>query len=179
VTETIYEERPGVTFYNSRKYGLLKERINQYYTVYDQFFSSVGFGCGCLFYKNQLVELGGYDEEYYPSSDYALQILLTYNYGSVLTKLPTFNYRIAENESFKVYELFNDIDRFFRNCLKYKLSFPVWLSNIIISANYRWSKSIFQKKWLGDDDKHLTKDFISSIIIKLYAIMLRLKWYYL
>lgn len=131
----------------SRKFFFLQRRDWYNYTLFHQFIKSAGFGCGCLFSRECLIHIGGYNELYYPSADYALQILYTFKYGSIYNQIPTFNYRIAENESLSVYKQFIEADEGFRNIIKNKLLLPRFISNRIIKANKRISSICFAIRW--------------------------------
>lgn len=112
-------------YISKRKWGMLVSCDYYPYTLFNQFISSAGFGVGCLFSRKCLLEIGGYDSEFYPSSDYAMQAHYTFRYGSVYNCIPTFNYRVVENESFSVYDKFVEVDRHFRNCMKNILVFLI------------------------------------------------------
>ena len=119
------------------------------YTLFDQFMNTVGFGVGFLFHRLHLLEMGGYDEACYPSADYALQMVYSWKYGAIYCDIPTFNYRVLENESTYTYKLFADTDKQFRKfCTKY-LCLPNFLLNRIIQANYNVSKWEIEQYW-GD-----------------------------
>lgn len=144
------------------------------YTLFNQFISSAGFGVGCLFSRKCLLEIGGYDSEFYPSSDYAMQAHYTFRYGSVYNCIPTFNYRVAENESLTVYDKFAEVDRHFRDCMKKHIGLPNFVLNRIIKANYNISKIKFAILWgkkyaLLANRIRLSDRLIMSIVNKLLA----------
>lgn len=56
---------------------------------------------GIIFNKNAMVLLGGYNETFYPVSDYHFNIFYCLKYGSLQVKEELFYYRIEENESLK------------------------------------------------------------------------------
>ena len=134
-------------YISKRKWGMLVSCDYYPYTLFNQFISSAGFGVGCLFSRKCLLEIGGYDSEFYPSSDYAMQAHYTFRYGSVYNCIPTFNYRVVENESFSVYDKFVEVDRHFRNCMKKHISLPNFILNRIIKANYNISQINFAIIW--------------------------------
>lgn len=85
----------------------------------DLLFGNVNPGSlGILFSKSSLINIGGYDETYFPSSDYMFLVKYLVNFGDVFY-LNTIlaNYRIAVNESMKITTLqgFIDIDKKIRN----------------------------------------------------------------
>ena len=142
--ETIFSSGEYIS---KRKWGMLVSCDYYPYTLFNQFISSAGFGVGCLFSRKCLLDIGGYDPEFYPSSDYAMQAHYTFRYGSVYNCIPTFNYRVVENESFSVYDKFVEVDRHFRNCMKKHISLPNFILNRIIKANYNISQINFAIIW--------------------------------
>lgn len=142
--ETIFSSSE---YFSKRKWGILVSCDCYPYTLFNQFIGSAGFGVGCLFSKKYLLEIGGYDPEFYPASDYAMQAHYTFRYGSVYNCIPTFNYRVAENESLTVYDKFAEVDRHFRNCMKKHIGLPNFVLNRIVKANYNISKIKFAILW--------------------------------
>jgi glycosyltransferase involved in cell wall biosynthesis len=164
--------------WKKRKLFFLKSRDCYNYTLFNQFNSSAGFGVGCLFNRSNLIEIGGYDAEFYPSADYALQAHYTYRFGSVYNNIPTFNYRIAENTSLSVYNQFVEKDKHFRECMSKKLHYPKFILNRIIAARYNTSKIYFAVMW-GKEDKSLYSSirFSDKLILKIINILLAFKKY--
>jgi len=160
------------------KFKILKPLMSYDYSIFDVFMGSPGFGCGCLFKRDKLIEIGGYSEEFYPSADYALNAVYIVKYGATYTRIPTFNYRIAKNESLSVYERFVDVDRHFREGIKRYLHLPNFLLNRIILANYRMSKIYFAINWGGGKkDKNLLEEakWSDKMIIKIIRYLQQLK----
>ena len=169
--ETIFSSGEYIS---KRKWGMLVSCDYYPYTLFNQFISSAGFGVGCLFSRKCLLEIGGYDSEFYPSSDYAMQAHYTFRYGSVYNCIPTFNYRVAENESLTVYDKFAEVDRHFRDCMKKHIGLPNFVLNRIIKANYNISKIKFAILWgkkyaLLANRIRLSDRLIMSIVNKLLA----------
>lgn len=164
--------------YPRRFKKILLEKDHYEYSLYDQFLGSRGFGVGCLFNRQAMLDLGGYNKEYYPSADYALQVSYTYYYGCVYNCVPTFNYRIAKNESMNVYEDFSERDIFFRECIMKKLFIPKFILNLISDSIYRVNRINFAVNW-GRQSKNLYKQikFRDKIIIKLASYWHNLKAY--
>jgi len=164
--------------YPYTKFWLFKERDHCEYTLYHQFLGSMGFGIGCLFNRQYMLELGGYNKEYYPSADYALQTAYTYYYGCVLNNVPTFNYRIASNESSTVFEQFAERDLFFRKCMIPKIHQPKWWLRRVMMANYRISKRFFAIIWGGKDVSNSCEVGITDrIIMRLCLLFNNMKRY--
>lgn len=163
-------------FSNKKKWGILIRRDYYPYTLFDQFMNSCGFGVGCLFSKQCLTEIGGYDPEFYPSADYALQAHYTSRFGSVYNCVPTFNYRIAGNESLNSYHLFCERDKHFRKCMRRKLFLPNLILDRIIEANYNISKISHAISWGKKKEADLPSPKNSDkIIIKIINKILALK----
>lgn len=73
------------------------------FTIIDFFYLNRGTGSlGILFHRESLLFLGGYNEEYFPSSDYYLHTYYCQKYGAKLLKRNLSYYRIQENESMKM-----------------------------------------------------------------------------
>ncbi len=60
---------------------------------------------GLIFRREELIKLGGYNSQMYPVMDYWLHVQYCDKYGAILCKRRLCNYRIAENESFKIADL--------------------------------------------------------------------------
>lgn len=163
---------------NKLKYGFLKRKTVFEYSLFDQFLHSVGFGCGCLFSKQNLLNMGGYNPDFYPSADYALQACYTYRYGSVYCTVPTFMYRKAENESMKVYQQFSEVDKHFRRCMRKYIKIPDFILNRIIQANYNMSKIYFSIIW-GKQDLTLAKQVKKNdrLIMRIANMLARINHY--
>lgn len=151
----------------------------QYFQVklFDQFIHSFGTGCGSLFCREYLLEMGGYDLEYFPSSDYAIQALYTQKYGSVRSCNPTCNYRISgNNDSSEVYKYFASSDREFRKSMKPYLHLPNFILDIIIRANYDVGSYLFEKQW-GKRKVSLFKDvnLVNRLIMKCMGVIMMIR----
>lgn len=153
--------------YPHKGFVFLKEKDHYEYTLYNQFIASMGFGVGCLFNRRCMIELGGYNKAFYPSADYALQSSYTYYYGCVINNIPTFNYRVAKNESINTYKQFSEKDRLFRKQMIRKLKYPNCFLNRIILANYRTS-TIYNAILWGKQDKTSLKQRIFSDRVLMY-----------
>lgn len=82
-----------------KMYELKKIRT---YTVKDFFYGNRSAGSlGILFHRKSLKSLGGYNPDYFPSSDYFYHTNYIYKFGGLKLKKKLCNYRIFENESMK------------------------------------------------------------------------------
>lgn len=157
--------------YEKKLFGIIKLKHIHTYSRFDIFMSSPGFGCGCLFSKGCLIALGGFSEEYYPSSDYALFIKYLFKYGMLYSEKPTFLYRKAENSSYKNYNKFSDMDLFFRKCMIEKMHYPKLLLKTIMLSNFKISKNIFAKEW----DEGRKNKYAYSILDKFIISLTKLR----
>jgi glycosyltransferase involved in cell wall biosynthesis len=162
----------------SKKYWLLQRKDWYPYTLLDLFISSPSNGGGCLYTRKNLLDIGGHSEDFAPSSDYALHINYTYKYGSIFSNIQTYNYRIAENDSFAVYNQCLECDKHFRKCIIEKLSHFKWILNRILIANCNISKIKSDILW-GKKDKSLltTIRFSDKLIMKFVWKLLSIKKY--
>ncbi len=130
-----------------------------------------GLHSGSLFEREKLIELGGYNKDYNPASDYALNILYCCKWGLVHCFKPTGFYRHAKNASSSMYADFVERDFFFRKCLMEKIHLPNLYLNLVNQALYRRNKVAFAIEWGGADksllkalplrDKFLIKTFLT------------------
>lgn len=153
------------------KKSFIKYKQIYNYSLFDQFICSVGFGIGFLFDRNNMLSIGGYDEDCAPSADYALQMVYTWKFGAIYSEIPSFNYRIAENESFSGYTKFVKVDMQFRNYCKDKLAIPNFILNRIIRANYNLSSYSFETHW--GKQSNIPKPTFSDRIIMAIIYKLR------
>lgn len=154
----------------NRRIGPFFQKKDFIYTKFDIFLNNAGFGVGCLFNRNILLEIGGFNPDYYPSADYALFIKYIFEYGGVFNRIPTFNYRKAANESYSVYKKFVERDKFFRECMLDKMHILSGIGKFIIAANYNYGLYNFTIKWGNVKDKNvryskLKKDYGIMVII--------------
>lgn len=148
------------------------------YSLYDQFISSMGFGVGCLFNRKVLLEIGGYNKDFYPSADYALHITYTYYYGCVINNEVVFHYRVSRNESMNVYTKFPEVNKEIRYQIMQKLKYPQFLLNRIRMAIYRLSSINFAIEW-GGKEKSLESEKLMSdrLVYFIASLPARLKPY--
>lgn len=64
-------------------------------SVSDFLYRNYTNGCGSLFFRDNLINAGGYREDYIPCPDYALNAAYTYKYGSYALKAKTLKYRMS------------------------------------------------------------------------------------
>ena len=139
---------------------------------------TLGNGAGALLNKECLLELGGYDPDFYPCSDYVIDILYSYKFGAYRTNYALVTSRQGDSLSFQVYHLFSDRMKEIRECIKSLIKAPDFLLQLIIDAKYRTSKVafdiVFGKKNISYSRE--TK-FVDRVISKLYTYYIDLKKY--
>lgn len=136
--------------------GILKKKDHYNYAVFAHFMDEVGNGVGSLFSKECLLEIGGFNPEFYPVADYALFSHYTYRFGALYNTVPTFNYRIAENETFNCYREMLEMDKYIWTCMKEAIALPDRFLDRIIQAKYNTRKIRFDIEF-GHKDKSLKK----------------------
>nr|WP_302828672.1 glycosyltransferase family 2 protein [uncultured Bacteroides sp.] len=82
----------GNYLYKSNK----SKKIGYEFTLRNFLEGNVTNGCGCLFLREHLIEIGGYNNLFYPCFDYALNVVYTYKFGAFYCKQATVNYRITD-----------------------------------------------------------------------------------
>lgn len=135
-----------------------------------------GLHSGSLFKKSCLLELGGYNKNYTPSSDYAMNIQYCDKWGLVKCYKPTYHYRISENNaSNTAYVKFVERDFFYRECMKPKIPLPNFYLDAVNTALYNRNKILFAVKW-GGKEKTLLKNIRlkDKLLIKSYTTIAKL-----
>ncbi len=82
-------------------------RHKNYYrvTLYDFLEKNYTNGCGSLYKRDKLIEIGGFNSDYIPCPDYALNVKYTSLYGSYAIKDITLRYRSsAQSDSSSAYK---------------------------------------------------------------------------
>lgn len=139
------------SFSGQRLLGVLRLKDSLSHTMFDLLLSSTGCLCGSLFSRRCLLETGGFNAEYYPSSDYALEVIYVQRFGGVYNNTPTFCYRVAENESYAAYEKFCEMDHHIHDCMKLYICLPSRLVDRINRATYNLTKIYSSIAWGGKD----------------------------
>ncbi len=105
------------------------------YSKYSNFaFFHFGAPSGCLFNKKQVLELGGFDNAAYPSSDYVFIQKLCMSKGMVLkSKAPLMLYWVAQNTTSQIQtkQAWLDIDYRIKEELAEKLHIPSSIKDLI------------------------------------------------
>lgn len=88
----------------------------------DFFFGNMAAGTLGIVYKREcVIEMGGFDERYFPSQDYVFNIMYNKSYGSIFVRKCLMHWRISVNQSmalaklspFAAYEIRGQISNYF------------------------------------------------------------------
>lgn len=131
---------------------------------------------GIIFKRENMLRLGGYNEEYIPSSDYIFHTTYFKNYGGKYLKKELTNCRLQENESMKeeVQKGFLKIDHLFRENLIEYLENKDNLSKINTEMTKMYENSL-NEQWNFEKNRKIKKiDKISEIKIKMKRRIIRI-----
>lgn len=175
---TIDEEDNVLSENTMNNLPLLKKKSFFKYSMFDMFVRGAGIGGGgSLFQRDRIIELGGFREDLYPGSDYALFINYQYHYGCYYLTTPTYNYRKAENESKKVFMQFPLLDRFFMECMKPYIKMPDLILNLIIRVKHRTSVASLSEEWDENTSESGLPLFLSRKIYSIFRGLSKIKAY--
>lgn len=146
-------------------YQIRKIKKTRNLSVIDFFFSNRSAGTlGIIFNRNIMLELGGYNEVYFPSADYFFHAKYCYYYGAKILKKELVNYRIQENESMnpKTASLWPHQIEIFRNYIIEKLQLKSYLKEMNKSLS-EYSKKCINEQWRVNiiyDSKKIKKRYV-------------------
>lgn len=84
-------------------------------TAYSFFVEYMATGTlGILYKKTNIIELGGFNDEYFPISDFAFNASYVVKYGGISFRLKLMTYRVARNESLNVANQFPGFSLYLR-----------------------------------------------------------------
>ncbi len=157
----------------SSNFMIEKDRYKVFSTA--NCFIEGGYPSGSLFKRSCLLQLGGFNKNYHPSSDYALMIQYCVKWGLVKCYRPNYFYRVSEeNVSNTVYKKFIERDFFYRDCLKEKIPLPNFYLDMVNKALYNKNKIFNSVKWGGEDKSLLKKiRFVDKLLVKSYEVILK------
>lgn len=138
-----------------RRIGPLKPRSHFRYSYLGQVLANVSCGNGCLYGRKQLMDLGGYHPDYYPSADYELNVHYAREYGAWINNVPTSCYRVAENESMQVFRQFPAANRRVQEQWLLPEGRPRWLARRLIEAVHRNAVLSVEKAWQQAESQQL------------------------
>lgn len=157
----------------SKRCGFIKLKNEYSIDLLDKFIRNRGCGVGCLYSKNCIIELGGYNKEYDPSSDYALNIRYVEKYGAIAISKCLYNYRRAVNYSYDCFNRWPDIDKVIRRDILKRKKFSPIVANIIINAFYRVQIVYVNSAFGGTNSINNIKDKPSMVDRAIYNLILR------
>lgn len=142
----------------------------------DIFMGNPTNGVGCLFYKDHIKKLGGYNEEYYPSMDNALHIKYIFEYGAIKYRQQLYCYRITDkNASNSVYKDFISNGLFYCQCMIPKLGLPNFFAKKLIHAYYVNITSTMEKVWAKKTETSVIPSLSDKLIGALMFIRTEMK----
>ncbi len=142
--------------------------------------NAYGTPSGMLFNKEKVVQLGGYNQEFYPSLDYCFNVLFSSNFNFYLYDEPLMFYRIGVNESLKVetQKQWLIIDSYLIRQLLSRYKIPKWIIDSFVSRRTINSHVGLQNSWnnrfdFNIEDVGLTKvsslkGLFSHLVIRIY-----------
>lgn len=134
----------------------------------DIFMGNPTNGVGCLFYKEHILALGGYDEEYYPSHDNALYIKYVCDYGSIRYKRQLYCYRITNgNESNNVYKKFISNGVFYSQCMYPYVKLPRFVLKAMTHAYEANITETMERVW-GENTNYKSKRTLADKMVNLF-----------
>jgi glycosyltransferase involved in cell wall biosynthesis len=145
------------------------------YGKWDIILENPSNGVGSLFLKSQVMCLGGYNEEYYPATDYALNIKNIFECGSVFYRLPLFCYRIANNTSYKIYPQYFVIMPKLWKCVLFKLHIPSCLSKKIVMTLLKGLRIAHETRWNQQEQCQLKMSFVERVLLWFFCLPRKLK----
>ena len=141
--------------------------------IEDFFYANRSAGSlGILFNKSAMIDLGGYNEDFYPSTDYFFHTYYCNKYEILMLKKELCHYRIQENESMKKETAIQWIEQGnqFRNFLikKYLKNKKYIKESEIISEKFKkflefWNIKIHYNKKLANNKKVLIREYLKNI----------------
>ena len=143
--------------------------------LFDFLFSNNSDGSlGILFKRSKLIQLGGYNEEYFPISDYVLHSKYILKYGGLQVDKILTNYRILENACInpEINKLFPEKCFCFRKYLKKHFKYLKYLGifNYLINDLYYKDLKSVKRLWCNNfNDKSEIEN--SSKIINYFIII--------
>lgn len=139
--------------------------------------------CGALFFKDYVVELGGFNENYFPSGDWYFMFKFNNKYNVYRPTTPTGFYRFSINESLKektIHGFVKDIDLFrrysYKNSKIGKLMYKLFRSEqhaIVLDKIIHQNKSLNLKY---EDFNYICEYKRNNLKILIYKVLQRGYW---
>lgn len=164
------------TSFQFQRFGFFKPRVLVPYTKLGQYLGNVSCGDGCLYHRQELLELGGYDPSLYPVADYALNVAYARRYGAWILTQPMACYRVADNESLRVYESFPDAIKGVHLDMKKQGKAIDYLTGPLIQALYHSNQRFYRCFWGGNSSAYYIK-WRERLLIKIAGIINRFNFF--
>lgn len=144
--------------------------------------NSFGTPSGMLFNREMVIEIGGFNQDFYPSLDYCFNVLFSFTHNIYYYDEPLTFYRIEVNESMKIetQRQWLIIDSYLIRQLLKKYDFPNWVIrnfvsrrtvNCHIGLQNRWKNTFdFNIEDVGLKRVSTTEGLFAHFIIKMYKI---------
>ena len=144
-------------------------------SMVDFFYSNYTNGCGALFSRECLLQIGGFNDCYIPCPDYSLNVLYSYNYSSYMIKPTTFLYRISgASDSATSFVHIPLANKRIRDEIITKMHYPRLLlqlfSKCLYDVNSKFGYIFWQNKSMTLLDR--SKYFVQRILIRFSKILL-------
>lgn len=141
--------------------------------IVDFFYGNRSAGSlGILFNRSAMIDLGGYNEDFFPSADYFFHVYYCYKYEILLLKKKLCHYRVQENESMKEETAIQWIEQGnqFRNFLikEYLKNKKYIKESEVISEKFKknlkfWNIKVNYNENLANNKKILIKEHLRNI----------------
>lgn len=144
-----------------------KKKLN----LFDFFLGNKSAGTlGVLMRTEYLKNLGGYNPEYYPSSDYVLHANYCHNYNVYFINKKMNYYRIEENESAKQETLMgwehvdNDIRNYFINVMGKRKRFLILLNKLIQENRIEWLEKTWNYRTTSERKNNFSRKILNKVV---------------
>lgn len=129
--------------------SIFLKRKNKYkIQLYDFLFRNYTNGGGALYYRESLIELGGYCKDYLPVTDYALNVNYVSTIGAYAISDKTLKYRVSsQSDTGKVYGQMADIIIGIRKNVSEQCKFPWYLPKSYLNINLKMFKLNLYSRW--------------------------------
>ena len=140
-----------------KRFKFLIQREYYYLSLYDLLFGNRWNGEACLFIKEHMIELGGFNADYMPSLDFALIVKYADKYGAICNPNPLLNYRFsAIQTSNSCWEEFAKKSLFYRGCIVRRIGYPYICLRILEHTLNHYTKEHLENFWGKRNVKYVT-----------------------
>lgn len=137
--------------------------------MYDLLDKNYTNGCGALYNRKRLIEIGGFHGDYSPCADYALNVTYTLKFGSYAIKDITFNYRVSpQSDTRKVYLKMIEVNKKIQDDIIKSGRISHFFPQIVLKFNQKLFLYKQQYKW-ERNKPILYKYILAQIVHILYC----------